>query len=250
MHESYRYAYVTDREEGLLVIDVDCLADGDPLNNFVEKVATFNPNGVLRGAVNLTVAGTTAYVCCDMGIYAIDIDDPRAPRVISQVGAPEVNSPRAITIQFRYAFVCDADGVKVLDVTFPENMSLVPGAGVQLPEALDIYVARTYGYVAAGKQGLVILDLEKPHTPQIEKIWSADGQLDEWSYEVTLPGDEIVGGTPGTPEVVASGTVDFDAQGRVWTSNSNAPTWQIERGQPRVIRLDPRTRVRELAATP
>ncbi len=34
--------------------------------------------------------------------------------------------------------------------------------------------------------------------------------------------------------------IDFDAQGRVWTSNSNTPTWQIERGQPRVIRLDPR----------
>jgi streptogramin lyase len=34
--------------------------------------------------------------------------------------------------------------------------------------------------------------------------------------------------------------IDFDAQGRVWTSNSNAPTWQIEGGYPRVIRLDPR----------
>jgi streptogramin lyase len=34
--------------------------------------------------------------------------------------------------------------------------------------------------------------------------------------------------------------IDFDAQGRVWTSNSNAPTWQIEGGFPRVIRLDPR----------
>lgn len=34
--------------------------------------------------------------------------------------------------------------------------------------------------------------------------------------------------------------IDFDDRGRVWTSNSNTPTWQIERGQPRVIRLDPR----------
>jgi streptogramin lyase len=34
--------------------------------------------------------------------------------------------------------------------------------------------------------------------------------------------------------------IDFDAEGRVWTSNSNAPTWQIEGGYPRVIRLDPR----------
>jgi virginiamycin B lyase len=32
----------------------------------------------------------------------------------------------------------------------------------------------------------------------------------------------------------------FDAAGRVWTSNSNIPTWQIEGGFPRVLRLDPR----------
>ncbi len=33
--------------------------------------------------------------------------------------------------------------------------------------------------------------------------------------------------------------IDFDAQGRIWTSNSNVPTWQIEGGYPRVLRLDP-----------
>ncbi len=33
--------------------------------------------------------------------------------------------------------------------------------------------------------------------------------------------------------------IDFDEQGRVWTSNSNAPTWQVEGGFPRVLRLDP-----------
>jgi len=33
--------------------------------------------------------------------------------------------------------------------------------------------------------------------------------------------------------------IDFDDTGRVWTSNSNGPTWQVEGGVPRVIRLDP-----------
>jgi streptogramin lyase len=33
--------------------------------------------------------------------------------------------------------------------------------------------------------------------------------------------------------------LDFDEQGRVWTSNSNLPVWQIEGGFPRVLRLDP-----------
>jgi streptogramin lyase len=49
--------------------------------------------------------------------------------------------------------------------------------------------------------------------------------------------------------------LDFDSRGRVWTSNSNTPTWQIERGQPRVIRLDPgdldtATKASTLAGTP
>jgi len=33
--------------------------------------------------------------------------------------------------------------------------------------------------------------------------------------------------------------IDFDAQGRVWTSNSNLPAWQIEGGMPRILRLTP-----------
>ncbi|HJL60943.1 MAG TPA: hypothetical protein QF517_03225, partial [Pseudomonadales bacterium] len=32
--------------------------------------------------------------------------------------------------------------------------------------------------------------------------------------------------------------IDFSEDGGVWTSNSNAPAWQIETGVPRVIRLD------------
>jgi streptogramin lyase len=32
--------------------------------------------------------------------------------------------------------------------------------------------------------------------------------------------------------------IDFDAEGRVWTSNSNLPTWQVEGAYPRVLRVD------------
>jgi len=41
--------------------------------------------------------------------------------------------------------------------------------------------------------------------------------------------------------------IDFDDQGRVWTSNSNLPSWQIEGGFPRVVRLDPRDEARTAA---
>ncbi len=179
LHESYRYAYVTDRQEGLILVATDPLTDGDPSNNFLERALTFNPDGVLDGAVNLTVAGATVYVCCARGVVAVDVTDPLAPRVIATVGAPDVDRPRAIAVQFRYAFVADARGVQVVDITFPEKMHAVQGARVELADARNLYVARTWAYVAAGAQGLAILDVERPEEPKLDQVFDAGGAIDD-----------------------------------------------------------------------
>lgn len=44
--------------------------------------------------------------------------------------------------------------------------------------------------------------------------------------------------------------IDFDAEGRLWTSNSNLPTWQVEGGYPRLIRIDPGPAATASAAQP
>jgi streptogramin lyase len=54
------------------------------------------------------------------------------------------------------------------------------------------------------------------------------------------PASETFTVYPLPTRVTYTRELDFDAEGRVWTSNSNAPTWQIEGGYPRVLRLDPR----------
>jgi hypothetical protein len=38
---------------------------------------------------------------------------------------------------------------------------------------------RTYAYVAAGKQGLVILDIENPEKPKLDQIFNAGGQIND-----------------------------------------------------------------------
>lgn len=43
-----------------------------------------------------------------------------------------------------------------------------------------------------------------------------------WDYTMTVPGDEITGGTPGTPFSIASGDVTFDALGALTTVNGGA----------------------------
>jgi hypothetical protein len=155
------------------------LLDGNPKNNFLKRAATFNPGGVLTGARRITIAGHYAYILTNRGLVVVDIENPVAPKITAEIGSPDLNDPRGVAVQFRYAFVTDKDGLKVLDVTSLAQPKMVKGAVVKLEDAHNLYVARTYAYVAGGKQGMVIVDIEKPEYPRIEEIFTADGELKE-----------------------------------------------------------------------
>ena len=119
---------MADLVEGLILVPAGTLLDGNPSNNFLGRELTFNPGGVLCGARAITIAGTNAFVGCDAGLVVVDLSDPKHPRVASVLGKPYLSRPRSIQVQFRYAFVCDEDGVRVLDVTDP--LRPAPGYGV------------------------------------------------------------------------------------------------------------------------
>jgi hypothetical protein len=50
---------------------------------------------------------------------------------------------------------------------------------VPLNHAMDIYVARTYAYVANGPEGVAIIDVEKPEQPKLDQTFNADGALND-----------------------------------------------------------------------
>jgi hypothetical protein len=161
IHPLYKYAYISDREEGLILVDVSTLTDGNPSNNFLQRAVTFP----LPGAETVTIAGHYAYVGCERGLVVVDIDDPLHPRVAATLGMTAV---RSIAIQFRYAFVATGDGLHVIDITDPTKPKEVASAPIK--DARSVYVARTYAYVAAGSQGLVIVDVERPDKPRIDQV--------------------------------------------------------------------------------
>jgi hypothetical protein len=177
VHAMYGYLYVTDLEEGLVMVGAGTLLDGNPLNNFLKKDVTFNPDGILRGARSVTIAGTRAWICCDAGVVVVSIEKPTCPEVVAVIPAPQVVDPRTVAIQFRYAFICDREGLKTFDITSPKSPQLV--STVPLPQANAVYVARTYAYVAGGSQGLVIVDVTDPHAPFIDQIFDADGCMND-----------------------------------------------------------------------
>jgi hypothetical protein len=189
IHLIYGFLYVADKEEGLVVIGdpnlkskspgVGTLLDGDPTNNFLKRALAFNPNGALTGARRITIVGTYAYILCDAGLAVVSLENPLKPELVAQIGAPFVIEPRGIAVQFRYAFVVDSQGLQVLDITHLDRPVPVPDGRVPLADARNVYVARTYAYVAAGKQGLAMVDVEHPEQPRLDQIFNADGAMND-----------------------------------------------------------------------
>jgi len=173
VHAMYGYLYVADKYEGMITVPAATIIDGNPLNNFLERDVTFNPGNILKGANSITIFGTYAYITCDAGLVVVSVDDPKKPVVTSVVGEGFLNHPRAFQGQFRYGYVCDEEGIKVLDVTNPAMPR--PLGALPLEDAHSIYLARTYAYVAAGKNGLVILDIERPDAPRVDQVFNAGG---------------------------------------------------------------------------
>ncbi|MBB6124141.1 LVIVD repeat-containing protein [Sphingobium subterraneum] len=181
----YSYAAVTDSVEGLILVNIDTMADGEFRNNFLKRAVTWNPDHVLDGARHIQLAGQVAYITADIGLVVVDLADPLRPRLAA---VRPLKDARASAIQFRYLWVSDAEGVKLFDVTKLTDPVAVPGATVPLADARRIYVARTYAYVAAKKDGLVIINVTNPLKPVVYAKETFGGQM-------TDAEDVIVGST-------------------------------------------------------
>jgi hypothetical protein len=176
MHAIYHYAFISDSVEGLIVVNVDTLQDGEPRNNFLTRALTWNEDGVLTGARFITLAGARAFIGTQDKVVVLNLDNPLKPKVEASFAA---DRPTAVAVQFRYAFMTDARGLHVIDMTYPEAPKAVPSASIALRDARNIYVARTYAYVAGGEDGVVIIDIEKPEKPSVYTIFSDNGAIND-----------------------------------------------------------------------
>ena len=173
------YAFVTDLEEGLIVVDVATLLDGNPANNFIKRAATFNPEGKLKGARHAWMAGQWLFITTSQGLAVVDVSNPKSPVFAGGYSGSFLHGARQSTVQWHYCFVTDAEGVKVLDVSNPAKPTPITGASISLSNAGGLYIARTYLYVADGSAGLAILDVKNPERPRLLNHFTADGNLSD-----------------------------------------------------------------------
>jgi len=184
----YDYAVITDSEEGLILVDINTFADGEFRNNKLKRAVTWNPGGILDGARHVTLAGEIAYIAAKAGLVVVDLSDPLKPQVTA---VRELADARASAIQFRYLWVTNAEGVQLFDVTNLREPVVKPSGTIRLANAQRLYLARTYAYVAAKQDGLVIIDITRPETPKVYEKVTFGGQLNDAE-------DVIVGSTNAT----------------------------------------------------
>ncbi|HEY5328482.1 MAG TPA: multiheme c-type cytochrome [Acidobacteriaceae bacterium] len=181
IHPLYAYLYVTDKYEGLIVVGdpktgVGTLLDGNPRNNFLRRATTFNPGGILNGAHRIALAGARAFILCDRGLVEVDLNDPLHPKIVAEDAT--IRQGTGLAVQFRYLFVTDADGLKVIDITKPGALRRTD-ASLPIADARNVYVARTYAYISAGHSGIAIVDVEKPEQPKLNQMFNAGGALND-----------------------------------------------------------------------
>ena len=182
IHLMYAFLYVADYQEGLIMINAATLLDGDPRNNFLKRDIVFNPEGILNGATFVQTAGNYVYVSCDRGIVIVSVEDALHPKVVTTI---PLKGAGHSAVQFRYLFALDSEGLKTIDIT--DVAHPVVKAAVPIADARDLYIARTYAYVAAGKQGLAIVDVERPEHPAAPVFFNAGGAMnDTWSVRVGM----------------------------------------------------------------
>jgi hypothetical protein len=126
------------------------------------------------------MAGTNLFVVGTNGLFVVALrnDALEPPKLVGELTAG-LKNPRAIAVQFRYAFVSDDDGLKVIDITTPSQPKLIPSATVRLNHAGRLYVARAYAYVPNGPDGLAIINIENPEKPHLEEMFNAGGSLND-----------------------------------------------------------------------
>jgi hypothetical protein len=157
--------------------------DGAPDNNFLdkEKIIRYNPGGKLAGAMHSFMAGTNLYVVGKNGLFVLGLSNTelKAPTLVAELSNGEFKNPHSVCVQFRYAFVTDDEGLKVVDISDPAKPKLIPSATVPLKHAQRFYLARTYAYVADGEDGLAFIDITNPGKPKLERLYTADGALND-----------------------------------------------------------------------
>jgi hypothetical protein len=152
------YAYMTDRNSGLVVFDVSNPAEPEYVH--------CTPGGYLQ---KIVIPANYAYVIgTDQGwpayLYTYSLADPTAPVQVNSLSVPYPTMGDAFEAQNDYLYIAAGGYLFVYSLSAPGTPQLVgscPCGG----EPFDMAVAGSYAYVADYTSGLATIDITRPESP-------------------------------------------------------------------------------------
>lgn len=122
----------------------------------------------------------------------------------------------------------DANGVvatsgTLSNIRVPTGLTAPPRATTEFNATINLSAAHAEPFTTSVT---VVDSLGDRHDVTVTFTPTANAR--EWDFEVTVPGAEVTGGTAGTPSIVGTGTISFDADGNlnpVANPTVNIPGW-------------------------
>ena len=191
VHPLYGYVYVTDREEGLVVVGparTRC-STATRSTTSSKRAATFNPGGMLtRRHARSRSPAPTPTSRRRRGLVVVDLDDPLQPEVVARRRrAPACASRARVAVQFRYAFVARRGG--------PEGArrDASPDGAARRRRARSCRSRTRTTSTSPGPTptspraatASCIVDIERPEKPRLDQIFNAGGAIND-AHDVKL----------------------------------------------------------------
>ena len=174
-------AYSTSYDGYLYKFDVS-----DPENPII--ISTYNTNTISNNSINnIFVLDKYAYLIDSNNLYIIEINDTLDHKIIGTYNFGENQAGGEVYVSKNYAYIASTKidtldtlrqlNLLILDISDPANPTKA-GSLNQLLRGYwvtDMYVYDNYAYVAAGPDGLSIIDLSDAHNPKEIQCYHTGG---------------------------------------------------------------------------
>lgn len=168
---SGNYAYVADRNSGLLILDIS-----NPTTPTL--VGSYNTPD---SAFAVTLAGKYAYVADGVsGLQIIDITNPANPTFVGSLDTPV--SARDVTVAGDYAYVADLFSMRIINISNPASPILAgtysPSAGVSAVSVVGnyVYITGSSSTSTGTTSKLEIVNISNPASPTLVGSYTTSGQ--------------------------------------------------------------------------
>jgi hypothetical protein len=165
------YAYVADYTAGLQILDVS-----SPINPII--VGSYDTPYL---AVGIFVEGEYAYISDFQSLLIINISNPAVPNLVGSYAGFNDN----VYVSGNYAYMAGGD-LLIVDISNAANPTYV-ARFVTPGEAVGIFVADNYAYVADYASGLQIINIVDPPFPILIGCYDTPYH----AYSVSVMGDYI-----------------------------------------------------------